>query len=279
MLIVLNLKFQSRNSKGPLKSVGEGMDNIFCTFYIGKNEFALHVKMIQEVVNYPEQLIKMPVAPNFLLGVFNLRGMIIPVVDLRSIMRLPQTEEGGEQKVGICDFDGVKIGVLFDRTSEILRPSADHRNNFDFLANEKKVVAGAIKLDDGERIIQIINPFVLLNVENMPAIIGKQKSRTSDFGSHAFSGRKKCITFTLDSMSMAFDITGIKEIIRVPEIKASSANMESCIGVVNLRGKTIPVVDFSKLLGIDNKIDTSSADARIIILKRERLLANANELL
>ncbi|MDD4974151.1 MAG: chemotaxis protein CheW, partial [Bacteriovorax sp.] len=67
------------------KASNKSKDEIFGSFYIGTMEVAINVKAIHEVVNLPEKIIKMPLAPNFLLGVFNLRGLIIPIINLKAL--------------------------------------------------------------------------------------------------------------------------------------------------------------------------------------------------
>ncbi|MFG1481617.1 chemotaxis protein CheW, partial [Halobacteriovorax sp. HFRX-1_3] len=49
--------------------------NIYASFSLSGNEFVLDINSVQEVVNYPNSLFSMPLAPNYLDGIFNLRGM------------------------------------------------------------------------------------------------------------------------------------------------------------------------------------------------------------
>ena len=60
--------------------------SVFCSFHLGKLEVVLAVETIQEVVNYPEAVTKAPMSPNFLEGVFNLRGMIIPIINMHELL-------------------------------------------------------------------------------------------------------------------------------------------------------------------------------------------------
>ena len=104
--------------------------NIFATFDIGGVEVAINVKSIQEVVNFPERIIPMPLAPQFLIGVFNLRGLIIPIVNLKSLLKFEDSSVSTNQKVAIVDHEGAKVGLLFDSTNEIIRVSDEMLSNF-----------------------------------------------------------------------------------------------------------------------------------------------------
>jgi len=61
---------------------------IFGSFWLGEAEFALPVNHVQEVVNPPSVYTPVPLSPPDLVSLFNLRGMVIPVVDLRRLLGL-----------------------------------------------------------------------------------------------------------------------------------------------------------------------------------------------
>lgn len=247
---------------------------IFSTFYLDSTEVALNVQYVQEVVNFPERIIPMPLAPKFLVGVFNLRGMIIPVINTKQLLKFDSFELDQHQKIAIVDFEGAKVGLVFDKTSEILRVNKDTINHFNYSnENDKHVVKGAIKLNGGARILQIIDPQSLVMIENLPQIIDQQKIVHSSVKSQAhLSKTKKCISFSVASMKMAFEISGIHEIVKVPEIQHSSMKSDSFLGVINLRGQTIPVVSFAKLLHVCSNEERSKEDDRIVVLKIENEL-------
>lgn len=251
----------------------QNKDEIFGAFYIGTIEVAINVKSIQEVVNFPEKIIKMPLAPNFLLGVFNLRGLIIPIINLKALLNFEQHDVSLSEKVAIVDHEGAKIGLLFDSTSEIIRANHNDLHEFSYASeNSHKVICGAIKLDSGSRILQVIDPFALVAIENIPQIIDQQnRSNLLARENYRHANRKKCISFIIDELVMGFEISGIHEIIKVPEIQHSAISNELCLGMVNLRGRTVPVIDFAALLGTKGKNEKQLEDKRIIVLRIEQM--------
>jgi purine-binding chemotaxis protein CheW len=249
--------------------------NIFATFDIGGVEVAINVKSIQEVVNFPERIIPMPLAPQFLIGVFNLRGLIIPIVNLKSLLKFEDSSVSTNQKVAIVDHEGAKVGLLFDSTNEIIRVNDEMLSNFNYVEEKShKVISGAIKLDSGNRIIQVLAPFELLLIENIPQILEQQSRKNVNNSSSIFhhEKRKKCISFSVGEMNLGFEITGIHEIIKVPSIQTSSVDNDICIGIVNLRGQTVPVIDLALLLKMDTNTEKRIEEKRIIILKVENEL-------
>ena len=150
--------------------------NIYTSFHLDKTEMAIDVKSVQEVVNFPERIIPMPLAPDFLLGVFNLRGMIIPIVNLKALLKYPDVEVNSSQKVAIVEIESAKVGLVFDSTSEILRVPEEHISYFGYVSEKShKIIRGGIKLDNGDRILQIIDTEALITIENIPQILQQQK--------------------------------------------------------------------------------------------------------
>lgn len=240
------------------------------SFFVGKMEVAINVKDIQEVVNFPEQIVAMPLSPDFLLGVFNLRGMIIPIINLKALLKHEECGSLPSQKVAILEYQGANIGILFDSTSEIIRVARNEISDFTYSSKTvHKVISGAIKLEGGSRILQIIEPFSLISIANIPQILEQQKrnpKRKTHIG-YQHENLKKCISFKVLDMKMAFDISGINEIVKVPEIQHSAMETELCKGIINLRGQTVPVIDFAVLLNVSGDSQRSIQDKRIIILR------------
>jgi len=249
--------------------------DIFTSFHMGKTEIAITVKVVQEVVNFPDKVIPMPLAPDFLLGVFNLRGMIIPIINLKKLLKYPEDSVSPEQKVAIVDIEGARVGLIFDSTSEILRISSQDIAEFGYVSeNSHKVISGAIKLNNGERILQILDAQALIHIENIPQILDQQKISSAHKKSSRQDLRKKCISFNVKNIKMAFEISRIHEIVKVPEIKPSSIQSEIFLGIINLRGRTIPVVSFSKILKMNESMasEFEAGDERIIIMKIDKEL-------
>lgn len=247
---------------------------IYSSFYLDNSEVAISVKAVQEVVNYPERIIPMPLAPDFLVGVFNLRGMIIPVINLKRLLKFEKFGIEPTHKIAIVEHAGARVGLIFDKTSEILRVKANEVNQFTY-ADERshKVVSGAIKLENGNRIFQIIDPFMLVTIENIPQILDQQKNISTGKEHSKIQNRKKCISFTVNQMNMAFDISGIHEIVKVPKLQKAVSDNDSVMGVINVRGQVLPVINFAKLLKVNaSESLESSEDSRIIILKLEKEL-------
>ncbi len=89
----------------------------FLTFYLGGEEYGVEILRVQEIIGLLP-ITRVPRTPAFIRGVVNLRGKVIPIVDLRLKFGLPQ-EERPETCIIVVAIRGVHIGVVVDRVSEV----------------------------------------------------------------------------------------------------------------------------------------------------------------
>lgn len=100
----------------------------YLTFTLGEEEFALEITKAREVVNYTN-ITRVPRMPEHLLGVINLRGNVVSVIDLRSKLGISVMEETPDTCIVIVevnmDGDMLQMGVLADSVREVLHLDPD----------------------------------------------------------------------------------------------------------------------------------------------------------
>ncbi len=222
------------------------------SFLIDDSEFAIPVSALQEIVNEPEDISPVPLAPPFMLGLFNLRGMIVPVIDLRRLLEFPETGAAHARKVAIIEHGAHCIGLLFDRTGEVLNGKGvarvDFRPNGDGIKDV--VIDGVLKFDGGERLVQILDPHELLNLEKLP----RADNEASKENVKLSRGKKlACVSFQTGHTTCAIDLRYVKEVKAVPELEQSLLAGGNVIGTANLRGVILPVIDFRGFMGDEAK--------------------------
>lgn len=90
------------------------------SFKIGNEEFGVDILRVQEI-NRMMEITKVPNAPEFVDGVVNLRGRIIPVVDLRTRLSMPRVEHDSKTRIVVVELEGKTVGFIVDEVSEVLR--------------------------------------------------------------------------------------------------------------------------------------------------------------
>ncbi len=227
----------------------DSSSEIFGTFLIGGNEFAVSVSSIQEVVNRPEVFTNIPLSPDYLLGLFNLRELIIPVVDLRTIFGLPvDGPDSAEGKVAIIEHGSHCFGLLVDRTGDVFNEREADRSDVARVRGDvrESIIGGIFKLEGGQRLVQILDPFELLKLEKLPRVSGAHNSALTR---RKRGRRKQCISFQVGDCLCAFDMKSIKEIVELHAIDNTALAHGWTLGAIDLRGSTVPVVDFRVFLG------------------------------
>lgn len=94
------------------------------TFRLGNEEYSLDILKVQEIIRHME-LTRVPRTPDFVDGVINLRGRVIPVLDLRKRFGLAADERTNETRIIVVDVDETTVGLKVDAVSEVLRLPAD----------------------------------------------------------------------------------------------------------------------------------------------------------
>jgi purine-binding chemotaxis protein CheW len=89
-------------------------------FRIGSETFGVRISNVREIVRVPE-ITAVPNAPDYLEGVINLRGKIIPVMDLRKRFGQAEIQPDKKNRILVVDFEGKLVGLIVNAASEVLK--------------------------------------------------------------------------------------------------------------------------------------------------------------
>jgi purine-binding chemotaxis protein CheW len=110
---------QQRIVAGSVPDGGRQEIQLAC-FRIGAEMYALDIMRIKEIIR-PQRLTPVPKAPSFIEGVINLRGAVVPVVDLRKRFEQPAAAPERQTRILICALAGKIVGLLVDEVAEVRR--------------------------------------------------------------------------------------------------------------------------------------------------------------
>lgn len=89
------------------------------TFRLADETYGINVMQVQEVLRLSE-VAPVPGAPPFVMGIINLRGTVVTVVDMRKLMALPAVEASDSSRIMIIESGDVTIGLLVDGVAEVV---------------------------------------------------------------------------------------------------------------------------------------------------------------
>ncbi|RDU64714.1 chemotaxis protein CheW [Helicobacter sp. MIT 14-3879] len=129
-------------------------------FLVGSEEFAVPILSIQEIVK-PIEFTRVPGTPNYVLGVFNLRGNVFPLINLRLKFGLPEIKQNKDTRYIVIKYNDEVAGFVIDKLTEAVRiKEADIDPTPETLNEEANLIYGIGKQKD--RLITILKVEYLL---------------------------------------------------------------------------------------------------------------------
>ncbi len=245
---------------------------IYGSFCLGNLELAVSAHELQDVVNFPEEIVEVPLAPEYFTGMFSLRQSIIPVINMRALLNYRgQSEEDNVSRdcVAIIRVGQNRLGLQFDRTSEVLRIDPNQVSLFDYAGGEvtsNGPIQGVISLDEGQRLVQVLNPQSLINLPQIP-LSSDPLADDAALVHHTPMCRRRCITFRSGDDRFGIEIGAVSEIIPMQQLTPiGTLFTRQCLGQIELRGTQLPVLDFAQLLGREAAVPDEDL-SRIVLVK------------
>ena len=239
------------------KSAAEEVAHVVI-FHLGGGKFGFRLDEVGEIVRMP-RIACMPLAPRSLLGLANLHGSVLPIVDLRRLLGLSEVPLNESARVIVVDR-GTPVGFVVDRIDRLFAVPAGRIEKGDAGAGEvdPALVDGIIKGAEGEDTVKILKPGRLLRDEFSRLGVSRERvpsattaSTVGGASAGTLARKVSLVSFELGSQEYALPLASVREIIRVPEQIAEVARSESVVlGVVTLRDRLLPLVSLRALLGL-----------------------------
>ncbi len=144
------------------------------TFSIGSEEFGVNILEVKEIIRTME-ITKIPRAPNFVIGVINLRNLVIPIIDLRCRFEMQVKEADSNTRIIVLEISDLLVGFVVDSVSEVLRiPKNTVEPTPPVVAGiEADYISGVGKLQD--RLLILLDLNKLLSLDDIEFLEGLNK--------------------------------------------------------------------------------------------------------
>src|SRR3984885_2615021 len=228
------------------------------TFLLKDEEFGFDIMSVQEIIRLPK-MAKVPRTPPYVDGIANLRGVVLPVIDMRTRFGMERAEETDRTRVLVVDIDGVKTGLRVDRVKQVTRvmrseieppPEAIRGTSSDYLE-------GVVKLDKGQRIVMALNAAHVCEIGvTRKTAAAKETAADSITENGELAGKQKeadaevqkVVTFRIANEEFAFHMEHVREILRVQTPNQVPDVPDYVLGILTVRGQILPVIDLRRLL-------------------------------
>ena len=252
------------------------------TFLLKDEEFGFDIMTVQEIIRLPK-MAKVPRTPAYVDGIANLRGVVLPVIDMRTRFGMERAPETDRTRVLVVDINGVKTGLRVDRVKQVTRvmrseieppPAAIHAGTANYLE-------GLVKLDKGQRIVMALNAAQICEI-HVSHKEGNGEGARAEHGrgeaqaqlSDADADVQKLVTFRIAKEEFAFPMEHVREILRVQTPNQVPDVPDYVLGVVTVRGQILPVIDLRRLLQQRSLTDEFADQCRPLREEYERWIAD-----
>jgi len=240
------------------------MERQFVSFVVGDEEYAFDINVVREILRLTE-ITAVPNAPHHVKGLLTVRNVLLPILDLRIMLNMNETE-ADDQRVLVVEVDGLTVGLLVDKVNEVLRVPVSVIDDTPKLASSGQELRSVAQLDNGKRLILILNERGLIDVEEMGTLVDHKDTKAeSEAKTESTDEEKQLVTFLLGEEEFGFEITQVQEINRLSEVTRLPKAPPFVAGVTNLRGQVVPLINLRQRFNLQDKKPDDRT--RIIIIE------------
>jgi len=242
----------------------------FGGFRIGSMNLGLPMQALREVVPCGV-LAKLPCSANYVIGGIDLRGVMVPVIDLRILL-------GGEAtalpfpSVIIMVHENKLLGLLMEAVTGVFTGDTQDINHASFATADQSIFYGSIRRSDDGTLVNLLSPAALAMLKDVP-MMNCNQSRSAIAVTHGEStGQKEKVLPMLllqcSQIAFAIDAMAVYTTLSDPVIEKSALAMGSCRGVIEHAGNKIPALDLLQVCGLGKFNPNTSTQAFIIVLPK-----------
>jgi len=150
----------------PYSAARTDTESLFLAFHLAEQDYGIAITKVQEIREW-SKVTPLPNSPPYIKGMLNLRGAIVPVIDLRMRFGLPPIEYDAFTVIIVANVGGRMAGIVADTVSDVVSAGADQRRplpEFEGKAN-RQFIDGLVQL--GERLMILLNVDKLVNPEDL----------------------------------------------------------------------------------------------------------------
>lgn len=227
------------------------------SFEVAGQEYALNIENVQEIVQVPEHIDRVPKTDPHVLGVVTLRNRLLPLVSLREMFGLPAVALDDRNKIVVVPLpDQTSVGIVMDTVREVLRVGRSTLDPVPSLMRGGKLngeILGICRLDGGKRLVAVLSADALFDNDvvrratadgDSSEVVGDVMTADQLGDADTLADDEQFVVFRLADEEYGAPIDTVQEIVRVPDSLTHLPKAPDFIkGVVNLRGAVLPVVD------------------------------------
>lgn len=152
----------------------------YVIFYLGNKKFGVNINQTKEILSNTEMTF-VPDSPDFISGIINLRGAVVPIVDLKLRLNISGQKQNQEEKIIIVELDGLTAGMMVDDVKEIKPLTKENIVNLPDLARkvDSDYIEGVGRAGRDDELLLLLDLKNVLNNREIEKLKNVESERTS----------------------------------------------------------------------------------------------------
>jgi purine-binding chemotaxis protein CheW len=228
----------------------------FLTFRVDAQLYALRSAEVSEVIRVPA-VARIPQGPSALLGLANLRGSVLPVASLRTLLNKPIANDPLNERAIVLDI-GAPLALVVDSMATLETADAEHietrKNELSATVAEK--LLGSFSFGTDKKIAKILDIHALLESAFTSRSRTERPVRrvnavtSTELANNNSNTTEVLVTFEVAGQEFALPLAAVQEILPLPAAVTAVASAEtSVLGVISVRDSLLPLMSLRGLLG------------------------------
>lgn len=237
-------------------------------FQLGALNLALPMTALREVVPRGA-LAALPCPARCVIGAISLRGVAVPVVDLRLALGQDASAVVAHPSVIIMVHEGRILGLLADGVTGVFDGGRDGLRRATAAGPAPALLAGSIQRDDDQTLVSVLSPAALAALPQVPMVDdpepGRQPALHQAESAALSDASVPVMLMRCGRVPLAIDAMAVHATLSIAQIDTRSVlAMGDCRGVIDHAGLTIPVVDLLALCGLGRTADDDGGQAFVV---------------
>ncbi len=219
----------------------------YVEFLLNGREFAVPLEDVREIIALPD-ITPLPMASANVRGMINLRGDVLPVVDLDSRLGSYTEKKGERNEVLILNMEGYSLGVVVEQAQQVVEFDEE---DIDVEEGAGGIVRGVVH--HNEKLVVVLDSEHILNIDR-ETLETLRKNRKKEALEHKeqHDTSRQIVTFDLEGEVYAFPLEDVQEILRYQDPVPVPDSPSTVKGVLHVRGSILPVLSLRRRLQLED---------------------------
>jgi purine-binding chemotaxis protein CheW len=228
------------------------VDQVYGVLMIGESQVALPLAGLREVIPCPPQLIVLPSPAIGLLGAVDLRGQVIPVLDLRVVLQVPAVRTS-EQVIVVVIHDDRILGLLADEVRGVTTVCSDQLYAMTAVGDGELLFSHSFERPEDASVVSVLDVAAICRLPDTPVVrdSGRHQDDPNRAGREAGDtlGRSMLL-MRCGAIGLGIEIEHVHATLPHLDVQASPLRHGVCLGVIDYGGVQVPVIDPLQLMAM-----------------------------